>query len=466
MVRSTRLANFVRAAALATVVAAGAAGAAVILEDGFTDPVASHDKWVNNAMDIMTHSVGDGSCTLTNTSPTYAGEYLHTFSGTAKPQIFTISYVEKSLSVSGGASLFFCRASALNGYALAVSQGAPVVYKYVAGNGTPVSPPGTAIDMKPSNNKFTVSKMGSEFHVFVNDVFQFKFNDTQYASGDVSFMVNPGASVVIGDFLMTDEFTEGKARTWFQDNFNGNGLKYWDILGSGSPVVEEADGVMKVRTGEGDYSWAFVDLELTNFAAKVEVSHKSGGTSPAYGIVLIGENTPGQTIPMVYFGIRGDRKFGVWKTGSQTTLSDVTLAIKGAGAGGLLFVDTIEVKKMSGSSTYEFFANGTRLTGYPVVDFKIVGIGVFCEGNLEVAFDNFSVRKEGSPLSINRGAQISRRPAGAAAKGNSHVFYDLRGRKRYVMTATQAAGRMPVRAAGVYVNESGREVRVSKGGGR
>jgi hypothetical protein len=421
-------------------------------------------------MDIMTHSVGDGSCTLTNTSPTYVSEYIHTFSG-AKPPVFTISYVEKSVSISGGASLFFCRASSLNGYALAVSsQGTPIVYKYVAGNGTQISPQGTAVDMKPSNNKYTVSKMGSEFHVFVNDVFQFKFNDAQYASGDVSFLVSPGASVVIGGFRMTDEFTQGSKRTSFSDDFSSSELRYWDTLSSssgGTPGISVTDGALRLKNGAGVTSWMYVDMDIADFTARVETRYVAGSTTSAYGIVLIGEIPGAPTVPMVSFSIRGERKYGVWSTKDANYSVTDNNAIYGSPPAGAVMVDTLEVKKMPGASAYQFLVNGQPLLpDYAVVDFNVIGIGVFCYENLEVAFDNFSVRKEGSPLSINRGAQISRRPAGAAAKGNSHVFYDLRGRKRYVMTATQAAGRVPVRAAGVYVNESGREVRVSKGGGR
>jgi hypothetical protein len=465
------LANFVRAAALATVVAAGAAGAAVILEDGFTDPVASHGQWVNSDPENMTVGVEGGSLTLANRND-YPNEYLHPF--TTKPSVFTITFVLKSVSGNGNGGVMFCRGEGPSGYFLTIDDGMVTVFKFTATTNS-ISwnsiYRATSFDLNPSSeNTLAVSKNGSTFNLFVNGAYQGSFTDTQYGSGDVSLVALQQVTAVFGAFLMTNEFTEGKARTSFKDNFNGNGLRYWQDIHSGAPTVSEGNGVLTMKTNAGDYARIYVDLELTNFAAKVEVSHRSGSTSPAYGIVLIGEGIPipgrpnEYTVPMVYFGIRGDRKFGVWKTGSGTTLSEVIPAIKGAGVGGLLFVDTIEVKRMSGSSTYEFLANGTTLTEYPVVDFKIVGIGVFSEGNLEVAFDNFSAEQEGT-TSIKRGAQVSRRPAGAVVKKNGMAFYDLRGRKRYTVTAAQAIdGRMPVRAAGVYVNENGREVRVRKNG--
>ena len=469
MVRSTRFANFVRGAALALALAAGVAGAAVILEDDFTDPLASHLKWIKSP-DTVDVTVGGGSCTISNPS-LYSGEYSHAFSG-AKPAVFTISFTLKSVDAGKHAGVMFCMNDGPTGYYLTINNNLLAVFKYVmTGNGIT----GNTIyyesshDLKPSDNVFAVSKSGSEFHLFLNGFFQGKFADAQYPSGDVALFVPAGTSAVFGRFSMTDEFTPGGKRTSFSDDFSSGELKYWDTLsGGGTPGISVADGALRLKNGAGVSSWMYVDMDIPNFSASVEARYVAGSTTSSYGVVLVGENPgPNQNIPMVHFAIRGERKYAVWSSKDANYSVTASSAIKGAPPAGLdaILIDTLEVKKLPGTSAYQFLVNGQPLsTDYAVVDFNVIGIGVFCYESLEVAFDNFSARSEG-PTSINRGAQISRRPAGAAAKGNSHVFYDLRGRKRYTVTATQAIeGRMPVRAAGVYVNGSGREVRVSKGG--
>jgi len=450
--------RYIIGASAALLVAATQAFCADLLVDDFTDEGASHPKWMISNSDILSATIGGGSCTLVNSSNQSIAEYLHTFS--PKPSTFTASYLIKSLSSGGDAGLFFCRASALNGYYLTVYHGSVAVFKYVNGNGTSVFF-GNDYDLKPSDNKFTVSKNDSKFNIFVNDVFQGSFTDDLYPSGDISLFVGNGTSAVFGDFRMTDVFTEGSPRTSFSDNFEGNNLKYWNTAKIGSPSATEGGGVLTVNTKSSENSvlWMYVDFEHANFTAKVEARYSSGSKSSEYGLVLIGEPPAGQTnIPMAHFAINGDREYAVWGPNDNTYTPEKKQDILGAG-----YVDHIEIRKSTDSQYYEFFANNTPIATYPAasVTFKVVGVGIFCSGDLEVTFDNFSLQKEGTPTSVNwNQKQISRAPSSLTPR--SHAFYDLRGRKRYT-AATSNLGRAQVRAAGIYVNKTGRDVAVRKG---
>ena len=429
---------------------AAASFGAVLLEDGFTDPVFSDGKWLNSLdNDKMSVAVGSGSCSINNTSR-YSGEYYHTF-GT-KPSTFTISFVLKSVSRDGEAGVLFCRNSSMNGYYLTISDGKVALYKFINGSGSTIyfvnSP-----DIKAFDNKFTVSKQGSEIHLFLNDVFQGKVTDAQYGSGDFALFLSENTSAVFGPVRITDEFTGGGPRTSFADNFDNGRSKYWQYLDYGSnPEFIDENGALTVKTSASGASGMYVGVEFTDFEVRVDVQHVSGGSN-YYGIILKG---PG--ISTVSFGITGDKKYSVWSAESVIPEHDKNPAIKGsAGDLGVVYIDKLEVFKKSGSSTYEFKVNGTTISNdYPVVDFPIMGVGVFTYSDIWIRFDNFEAKKEGTTsIKFVRNPNQSLR-GGAAAKNVNNAFYDLRGRKRYVSNPQSAA--RTLRASGVYVNQSGREV--------
>ncbi|GBU21653.1 hypothetical protein R80B4_01553 [Fibrobacteres bacterium R8-0-B4] len=457
-----RLNRYLRGALAALLAAAAPALCADLLVDDFTDAAASHGKWVS-ADETLNTSVSGGSCTLDNSASPYIGEYKHVFS--SKPAVFTLTYVLKSVTGSSIAGAFFCRQpDSRSGYILTVDGNIAVVFKLTqSGNNIDASPifQKESFDLNPANNKLTVSKSGSTFNIFANDAFVGSFTDAApYNAGDISLVAFGGTKAVFGTVQVTDVFTEGSSRTSFSDNFNGNGLKYWQTLKNGSPTATEAGGVLTVRTAASDAAWMYVDFEHPNFTAKVETSHRSGLKSSVYGLVLVGEALAGQPIPMTQFAITGNREYAIW---SGTNINpESNPAILGAASGGLFFVDTLEIKKSANSPAFEFFANNTLLATFPLPNgFKAIGVGIFCYGDLEVAFDNFSVTKEGSPSSIiNRGSkQISRNQPSVITR--DHTFYDMRGRKRY--TITPAQGRVQARSAGIYVNKNGRDVAVKRG---
>ncbi|MDR0305719.1 MAG: hypothetical protein LBI42_02660 [Chitinispirillales bacterium] len=461
--------NFLKVTVFGLVfMAATLVSGAELLKDDFTDFTFSRSKWtVFPPVDGINVTVGGGNCVINNTSNRDGG-FLHTFS-TPKPSTFTFSFVLKSAPRQDIGAMF-CRQSGnnYNGYQITTIDDNVIVFKYVNNEGSSIFYQKSGDINSSGNNKFTISKQGSIFHVFVNDMFQGEFIDSEFNTGDVLLLVDKGVSAQFGTVHITDEFTEGKHRTSFSDNFNDNNLKYWKYLYNDEtnknrvPEINVQNGVLLMKTGDSLLSCMYGDINLTDFSASVEVQHKSGSTSSEssqYGIVLIGETEPGKISTVAYFGIAGNQTYI-----DKDNIIRSNPAIKGsAGTTGVVFIDTIEVKRQAGSSNYEFIVNGTTLANdYPVGNHKIVGIGIFCHGNLEIEFDNFHAEQHGTisvtwktnPRFTNSNRQV--------IKNTNSVFYDLKGRKRITAASASSKRGASVRAAGVYVNENGRDIRVRK----
>jgi len=452
--------------------AAAAASGAILLEDDFTDPEESHMKWMKSS-DNMTVTVDGGSCALSNMGQGI-GEYLHTFAA-PKPSTFTISYTLKSQTGGGNNSgVLFCKQpDTYNGYFLTVDGGDTLaVYKMVQSE---TSIGGDRIyykksfDINPSNNEISVSKIGSRIVFFANGRYVGEFTDNSYDSGDLALFLFSNATAVFGPVRVTNEFTNGEPSTYFSDSFDNGRSKYWKYLNSGgNPEISDAGGVLSVTTVANVWSWNYVDVALTDFEARVEVRHVDGGvtSNDLYGILLLGDAPPNEPIPMLHFGITGNRGYSIWspRDGDIIPVPVQNSAIRGsAGAAAVVYIDTLVVKKKAGAAVYEFIVNGQPISvDYGIVNFPITGAGIFSSGGMVVAYDNFEAKREGAvSIKFSRNTQRTLRGGNKAAKSANNVFYDLRGRKRYTVNS-QTSGRMQMRSAGMYINENGREVSVRK----
>jgi len=465
-------AGYLKGLAAALLFAAMPAMCADLLVDDFTNPDASHLKWINTDQGTLTHSVAGGSCTLDNSASSSIGEYKHDF-GASKPAVFTLSYVLKSVqgSIAGA---FFCRQpDSRTGYILttASQEGSRFVAVYkITVSGTSISAASIfyekSFDLNPTDNKLTVSKSGSTFHVYANDFFVGGFTDASYNAGDISLVTWNNTKAVFGAVRVTDDFKPGSGRTSFSDNFNGNGLKYWEYLTSvdgPAPTIGEVDGKLKITSRDSGAAWLYVNIaDLTDFTARVEVSHISGKLTSPYGFFLIGENASTQ---MVKFFIMAGRYYAVWKSGAESYTPALSTAIRGSGASsdGSVYIDTLTIRKNANSPTYEFLANGQPLAiNLGQVNFSIKAIGLFCENDVTLAFDNFDV-KQNNPVSILKDGNKPTSPKPSSVTTRNSVYYDLRGRRRYSAIASTQGNGARVRAAGLYVNKNGREAVAKKG---
>jgi len=439
----------------------------VLFSDDFTNQSATLiDNWNKSSSDDkMTGSVNGGSFTVDNSAGQYAGEYIHTFG--AKPATFTLSYTLKSIA-GNLAGVLFCRQQGDNpsGYLLTAEDNAVLVRKVVTSNTITANAIfyKNSVDLNPANNELKVSKSGSSFHIFVNGVFQGSFTDASYNSGDISLLLFNKTKAVFGNLRVTDEFTPGKGRTSFSDNFNDGVIdKYWrqDITAGTTRKVEETGGKLKITTAENSGAYIYVDINLASFDATVEVSHLSGKLSGApYGFFLIGDGAS----QMVKFFIVGNGSYAILMP-DETSYSTIQNSKIRGGKGHSLtppvdLTDTLILRKKDNSG-YEFLVNGEPLAiNLNSIGFNIKGIGLFCESDVSVAFDNFNVEQDKNSTSIrqNDKKQLSR--ATPPLTTRDHAFYDMRGRKRY---STKSTALTQTKAAGIYINKNGRDVTVRKG---
>ncbi len=431
-----------KSALLPVLAMAVVASAADILVDDFTSSSESRNKWLSELpAEMMSITVGGGSCSINNTS-TYSGAYGHTFSGT-KPSTFTITYTVKSSPANGGGVLFCRQPETFDGYFINTTATDVYVMRFGSTNQNVFQKSG---HFASQDNQITVSKQGSNFDVSVNGVLVGKFTDATYSSGDVALFLNGTAQVVYGAFKMTDQFTPGVNRTSFTDDFSCSSI-WWTRL-EDEATVNVADGVLNVVTGASESFWMHTELPLDNGSlTRVEVSHKAGSPTGSYGLILTGAGNP---TPMVYFGIRGDRRWYVAKPG-ESYAPALNAAIKGQADGNNYFIDTLEIRKEAGSQNYVFTVNGINLKEYTGVDFEITGVGLFADPSLTLQYDNFLVDVT-SPIRNN--LRVQRSPV-----VNSRIIgsFDLLGRRSTPITTQGVSVR---RTSGVYLNEQGKNIMI------
>jgi len=445
-----------------------------LFSDDFTNQTATLiDNWAksNATTNDMKPTVNGGSFTIDNSAGNTVAEYIHTF-GANKPAAFTLSYVLKSAEPSFAGALF-CRQPGdyPSGYLLTAINGNVAVYKVTSTiNGSNVSISTgdpifskTSLDLKPGEpNTLSVSTDGSSFHIFANGAFQGRFTGNSYGAGDISLLLFQNTKAVFGSLSVTDEFKPGEDLTTIFDDFEDGVIdNHWrqDITSGTAPIISETGGKLRMSSVDGSGAYIYRDINLTDFNATVEVTHISGKPTSPYGFFLIGDG-PSE---MVKFFIVGGGYYRVEKNGDP--VPDLTLNNKIRGGKGhdlgLELTDTLTVRK-SENSNYEFLVNGEPLAfDLGPVNFNITGIGLICQHEISVAFDNFYV-KQNFPVSIRQNGkkQFSRVKSPLTAR--NHAFYDMRGRKRYTI-ATSTPGNTQTRAAGIYVNKNGRDVAVKKG---
>jgi len=466
--------RYLLGASAALLIAAASAPCADLFIDDFTNPATTIvDNWMKSGADNLTGTVNGGSFTVDNSASRFLGEYIHLF-GANKPATFTLSYTLKSIEANEGkiAGVLFCRQTGDSplGYILTADNNNVLVFK-LTNNAGYITPTQifhkNSVDLNPANNKLTVSKNGSSFHISVNDEFQGSFTDASYNSGDLSLFLSDSTKAIFGKVHVTDEFKPGEdVREIFDDFDDGVIHRYWrqDItsIDGPAPIVNETGGKLRMASVDGSAAYIYRDINLTDFDAMVEVTHISGKLTSPYGFFLRGNNASSQ---MVKFFIVGGGYYRVEKSGDPLPDLKPNNKIRG-GKGhdlGLELTDTLVIRKRD-NSNYEFLVNGEPLTfDLGPLGFDVIGIGLLCQQDVSVAFDNFYVKQNYPVTSIrqNNNKQISRAKPQPTTRDRA-FYYDMRGRQRY-SAATSTSTRAQTRAAGVYVNKNGRDVTVKKG---
>lgn len=372
--------------------------------DDFSDPPESNNLWLTS-FDELSMSFIDGKCRLKNESPEFAGFAYHLFDEAEKPSEFTLSG-NIILNKENMAAGFICRLSTENpiaGYFVTLnSSGLIAVQKQSASVSGDVLFEGSSAYITQGVNNLKVSMKNGKMNIFCNGKFIGTITDEsgELASGDIALLVSPGGEAVVDDILVTTVFEEGTAPTCFVDTFENADLPGWREFGSDDADVAVEDGAMRVATDTTEYIYKVVDLPLENFVMQVHATLRNSNSTSLYGLFLVGEPASGETyLPVANFGIIGNKSYNIMLSGASGQ-PKVSTSIKGkpyVGENGdtTFYTDTLEIIKREGSSEYFFVVNTDTIEKFSDVNFAVTGVGVFCQQQLDVSYDNFLVA-EGS----------------------------------------------------------------------
>lgn len=368
--------------------------------DDFSEPAQSNNLWLTSYDDLAMTFTG-GTCKLVNASDDFAGFAYHLFPENEKPSEFTLSG-KISLNSADMAAGFICRLSTADpiaGYFVNIhSSGTIGVQKYSANSDGEVLFTGQTSLRTDGANELKVSMKQGKMNVACNGKFVGTFTDEtdDLTEGHVALLISPSSEAVFDDIVMTSVFEEMGFPTCFADSFENGMHSDWRGFGSEDASVGVDDGAMRITTDTTEYVYKVVDLALNNFVMRATSTLRKTNTTSLYGLFLVGQ--PGAEdglLPVANFGIIGNRTFNVMLSG-QSGQPEVSTSIKGnpyIGENGdtTFYVDTLEIIKREGVDEYLFVVNTDTLEKFTEVDFTVTGVGVFCQQQLDVSFDDFVV---------------------------------------------------------------------------
>ena len=366
--------------------------------DDFSDPAQSNNLWISS-FDELNVAFTSGQCKVTNESDEYAGFAYHLFGDNEKPSEFTLS-ANITLNNENMAAGFICRLSTANpisGYFVTISStGVIGVQKYSSTVSGDVLFNGSSAYLTQGVNNLKVSMKDGTMNISCNGKCVGTCIDEsgELASGDIALLVSPGGEAVVDDVVMTSVFEECKVPTCFADTFENADLPGWRQFGNENAEVRVDDGAMRITTDTTEYIYKVVDLPLDNFVMQVHATLRNTNSTSLYGLFLVGEPESDEAyLPVANFGIIGNKSYNVMLSGSSAQ-PKVSTSIKGnpyIGEDGdtTFYTDTLEVIKREGSTEYFFIVNTDTIEKFSDVDFEVTGVGIFCQQQLDVSFDNF-----------------------------------------------------------------------------
>jgi hypothetical protein len=218
------------------------------------------------------------------------------------------------------------------------------------------------------------------------------------------------------------------------------------------------NGRLRLTTEKNDSAYCFfvTDLKLTNFVARVEMSHIAGSAQSIYGLRLY-DSTYNRTASFV---ISGDRKFGS-SMDNQGLAMAANTSILGKSAmienQLITFTDTLEIVKRSNSTNYFFVVNKDTIDTLTGIDFQIARLGFYSDYDLTILVDNFAASEGDSaycPTSIIIKKHI---PAISLQKNGPGGTYDFLGRNIQSMNFNRNLVSSNHVSSGVYINRASKK---------
>jgi hypothetical protein len=403
---------------------------ATIFSDDFSDTGATLKKWIwlgNNT----TMKFSGGAAVLKNTDTVYAGFLVHTLAS-PKPSKFSLSATFTCSTPVNGVGLVCCLTTSpsVTGYTIQLGGAQNVFgYKYTSSGAIPVKTSKTSSFINAVTNTITVSKSADTFNIFANGHFVTRFNDTQFASGDIAILLPTKSQVTVDDVILTDQFLTDNTPSCFTDSFKIAGSEGWDItamvgdgtFGAGKCVLDDTDHTVS--------SIIFTDGNFQKASIKAAVRQTTG--AGMYGVCFVSVITDsGRTTYKPYaFLVDSTRRYSIVYPDSATVRTRPAQSF----ISGSLGTDTLEVVRYA---THFAF----RVNGYDVgetipapASYRIDGAGLYVGKQTSATYNYFIVGGDSTGAFCTPVASVMNHllPIKATMPlfGGSSIIYDIRGRK-------------------------------------
>jgi hypothetical protein len=426
----------------------------VVYQDDFSNAVSSYQNWVSSDEDFNKPSFVDGVCKIVNSSPTFTSHVSHKIT---LPSTFTYSCtsLRDNDKIKVGVAIYIGIANnSTTSFSVSLTDKYIYVLPPEATSATGISCP--YLDAKV--NKIAISRKGATYNVFINDKFATTFSDDKTRSGDIGFANSPNTTVSFDNVVVTDQFTDGSSPKCVLEQFNDPTLKLWEIMEKKSTYdVENGRLRLTTESNDGAYCFFVTDLKLTNFVARIEMSHINGSAQSIYGLRLYDSSYNRNAS----FVISGDRKFGSsLDTQSLSMVPSTSIHGKAAIIGDQVFtfIDTLEIVKRSNSANYYFVVNKDTLDTLTGIDFQIARLGFYSDEDLTLLVDNFAAG-EGDSAYCPTSIIINKKhiPAISLQKHQPASTYDILGRNIRFMNIKSDFDNINHISSGVYINTASKK---------
>jgi hypothetical protein len=363
------------------------ASGTILFSDDFSNPETTNRNWLT-PFSTITRTCANGVYTIAN-SDVDAGYVTTTL--TPKPSTFTASVkiTRSSDSITAGILVSFSTSSG-TGYLMQLNPAQGIqLTKYTGTNALIIFNDNSAV-VASGTNEVKISRKIDSIALYCNGTFITALRDaTPVSAGDAGMLVPGKQSAIFDDFVITDDWiSPPQPSPCFRDEFS-IGTTVWLDYGQ-KQQKDVAEGYLKINTtASGAYANPYVRVEqfgVDTFIAVSAFSHRSGDSSGMYGIFFSGAPVS-KAVPMVYFGINGNRQYDAY---IDTILPKGSTVIGGAAFQGTYYTDTVKVVKKR-NAPYRMYVNGHLLDSLAAskVNFPIIGAGINVDNGMIIWSDFF-----------------------------------------------------------------------------
>jgi hypothetical protein len=397
----------------------GTTSAATLFQDNFQDSTVTKANWIFPA--AIKRQFTGGALNVQNTDATYLWYVSHNFS--TKAATFSLSAtITFPSSNANDAGIGFCMTGS-DGITLWVGPSQNMyVYK---GSVLLLNVMNSFINT--TSNIVTISKIDSVFNVLCNGKFVSSFvcSDSKYINGgDIAFAVPAKTSFQVDDLILTDQFTPGAPKTFFNDSFTSGNTEGW-YLSTLNGTASVSSGSLAIANDDVSPADPYISGNFNQASLRVIATHKQG--AGFYGLAFY-DFVPGplgDTVKSYLFLIDSMRDYASGLPDLSSIASLQTSIVHGD-------KDTLEVLRFS--NKYKFRINHAFMPdSFPLLaPGRIDVAGLYVGGKTTVSFEDFAIGGDstGNFTSVINSPRVHGNNFGpiSGIMGNNFTVFDVRGR--------------------------------------